>query len=366
MRLLTLPLTILSLLLLLCLTDCGTPDQKGVYIIPLTDSLRTYSAGNYKMYYGVEDTVLWDSIVAAADTVVPPDGDQFKMRSGGIWYVAKWVDGGLRMPFQFPGWAMRVDSVNLTKSIVRLPDDQRAIVTIPAAQTVLGGDSLTIGLVRVLDHAFLWQTEELDHPDYLVLKPVGTKVIGIRMDSDDAGPITRQTVFRVGRRYYALTNVADDFSSLTVEAIPEARGMPLAAELETQYKRIPVKDMNDSLATVARTPGRELAVYFFSLGADFTDQVGRIDSLFHELPVEKKKELDIAFVCKYALPDSVRAFVSRNRINLPVYQMTEKTCRLVNCNNYNPFFVAVNKRGRVVSYGLPHQELEDKLREMQE
>ena len=343
----------------LAISSCGSGNP-GLYTIELKDSIRTSGATHRQIYWKVEDTARWEATVAAADTIAS-DSSRIKIRSGGIWYQARIAEDGLRASQHYPGWERQIDTVSLRKSIIRMLDNQRVIVEVPAANIVLGGDSLRIGIIRVLGKAFDWQNFELNHPDYLLLTTAGEDMVPIAIDQDNVGPISRQTVFRVGRKYYVLRSVAEDYSSITVEAMEAARGMPLVAELDTYYKQIPVKDLDGNPTTVKRTPGRDLAAYFFTLGGYIPQKILRLDSLYKALPESKKNDVDIALISRYDLPDSLRAFIARHDIQFPIYQSTEKTCLRLNCNAYLPYFIAVNETGRIVSYHGWHGSLERKL-----
>ena len=355
----------LILVVLLTTLGCGSNDE-GIYHIPLTDSLQTAGSNRYQVYFVVADSARWVTTVAAADTVVryAEEDDRLKFRSGGIWYTGRYVDGVLRASQHYPGWERRIDSVARRRNVVRLLDNRRAIVDIPAAQAVLGGDSVTIGLLRVRDRAFAWQEPLPDQPDYLVLLPRGEEQVYIAMDADNIGPVGRQTVFRVGRRYYVLRAVAADYGSITVAEMPAARGMELTAELDTYYQPIPVRDLSGNDTAIRRRPGRELAVYFFSLGWNMPEGVVELDSIYRNLPAEVDPGLDVALVSRLGLTDSLIAFAERHDLQFPLYESTETTCRRLNCTAYLPNIVAINERGRIVTFQGRHEGLAEHLRSM--
>lgn len=349
------------LLLSLMTTSCGYAGSENLYVIDLTDTIRTTGASNRQVYWGIADTTLWEATVAKADTFVPME-DHIKFRSENIWYQARFVNEELRASQPYPGWERRIDTVSFAKSVIRLLDNNRVVVDIPAADVVLGGDSLRIGVIRVVDRAFSWQDFELNHPDYLVLAPYGSEVVPISMDQINLGPIGRQTVFRVGRRHYVLRSVAEDHGSITVEAYDAARGMPLTAEMDAYYKQVPVKDLEGNPTTIKRTNGKELAIYFFHLGYYRGVDVSYIDSLYQSLPLEEQEKLDIAFVSRHSFQDSLSNFVDRENISLPVYQSSEKTCARMNCNPFLPYAMTINERGRIASFFKWRATLENRLK----
>lgn len=359
-------LTVSVFLLLAVLTNsCGFAGSEQLYVIDLDENIRTTGTSNRQVYWTVADTARWMQTVAKADTVLM-EGGWMKLRSEGIWYEGRHVGEEFRASQPYPGWERRLDSISYTKSVVRLLDNNRVTVEIPAADVVLGTDSLRIGVMRVTGKAFDWQNFELNHPYYLVLAPYGNNVIPISMDQISVGPIGRQTVFRVGRRYYVLRAVADDFRSITVEAYDAARGMPLAAEIDPYYKQVPVKDLEGQPTTIKRTNGKELAVYFFHLGYRKGEDVRHIDSLYQALPAAKRETLDLAFVSRHIFQDSLKNYVERAEISSPVYQSSEKTCARMNCSPFLPYAMAVNNRGRIITYAVGQRALINRLEELGE
>ncbi len=352
--------TLLFLFTLAMIGGCGYAGAENLYVIDLQDSIRTTGVSNRQVYWTVADTAHWEEVMANADTIAPLE-NQLKLRSNGIWYEARMVKGELRASQHYPGWERQIDTISYARSVVRLLDNNRVTVDVPAADVVLGVDSLRIGVMRVTGRAFDWQSFDLEHPDYLVLAPYGNEVVPISMDQITVGPIGRQTVFRVGRRHYVLRSVADDHGSITVEAYDAARGMPLTAEMDAYYKAIPVKDLSGAATTIKRTKDKTLVVYFFHLGFYQGDDVRYLDSLYQELPVEEQRKLDLAFVSRHSFQDSLASFVNREQISLPVYQSSEKTCARMNCNPFLPYYMAVNTRGRIACFFGWREVLEDRL-----
>lgn len=339
---------------------CGYAGSENLYVIDLQDSIRTTGFSNRQIYWAVADTARWEEVVARADTIAPLEG-RLKLRSEGIWYEARRVNNELRSSQHYPGWERKMDTVARSKSVIRLLNNDRVVVDIPAADVVLGGDSLRIGVLRVTGKAFDWQDVDLNHPDYLVLAPYGNEVVSVSMDQINVGPIGRQTVFRVGRRHYVLRAVAEDHGAITVEAYDAARGMPLTAEMDTYYKQAPVKDLAGNATTIKHAKGKDMAIYFFHLGFYRGDDVRRIDSLYQSLPPREQENLDIAFVSRHSFQDSLVRFVERENISLPVYQSSEKTCARMNCNPFLPYFMDINERGRIASYSSHRKVLEQHL-----
>jgi hypothetical protein len=355
------------------LTACA-PDFFGdgrTRIIPLTDSIRNVSSGHYQAYWEIEDSARWEAVVAKADTIVPekvpglPSGD-VKLRSETIWYEAKMVKGGLRSRSHYPGWKRNFDSIPRDLNVMLLRNNHRVRVRIPAADVVLGGDSLRIALIHTQGPAFDWDFTEYEPvPDRLLLTTYGNDTLPIVTDMTATGEISRQTVFRVEKQYYSVRTIADDYGSLEIELLEDARGLPLTAELDLSYKSVPVKDLDGKATTIKRTPGRELILYFWG-GRYGNKQLRGLDSLYHALPRARRDELDIAVISRFSQAEEMKMMVDSLDFSLPVYLGTEKTCLRLNCSPYLPYFMTVNGRGQIVSFHDWTRVLEDRFAKMME
>ncbi len=337
--------------------------------ILLTDSIRNLSNGYYQAYWEIEDSARWEAVVAKADTVVPekapgiPSGD-VKLRSETIWYEAKMVNGGLRSRQHYPGWKRNFDSIPYDLNIMLLRNNRRVRVSIPAADVVLGGDSLRIALIHTEGPAFDWAfTEYQPAPDRLLLTTYGNDTMPIVTDMTSVGEISRQTVFRVGKQHYAVKSIAEDYGSLEIEALDDVRGLPLTAEIDLNYKAVPVKDLDGNATTIKRTPGKDLVLYFWG-GFLGVEQLKGVDSLYRALPEARQAELNVAVISRFSQQDDLKEMIDSLNFSLPVYLGTEKTCLRLNCTPYLPYFVTVNGRGRIASFHDWSGVLEERFEEM--
>lgn len=340
-------------------------------VILLTDSIRNVSNGYYQAYWELVDTARWEAVVARMDTMVTGangelPGDVLKFRSERIWYEAKYVDGRLRSRQHYPGWERRIDSISSNLNIMLLRNNHRVRVRIPAADIVLGGDSLRIGLIHTEGPAFDWDfTEYQPEPDRLLLTTYGNDTLPIVTDMSCVGEISRQTVFRVGKQYYAINSIADDYGSIEIEALEDLRGMPLTAEIDLSYKAVPVKELDGNATTIRRTPGKELILYFWG-GYYGNKQLKGLDSMYYALPEARREEIDIAVISRSSRAEDLQVLVDSLDFRLPLYLGTPKTCLRLNCSPYLPYFVTVNGRGRISSFHDWAGVLEDKLEKMME
>jgi hypothetical protein len=270
----------------------------------------------------------------------------------------------MRSRQHYPGWERRIDSISRDLNIMLLSNNRRVRVSIPAADVVLGGDSLRIALIHTEGPAFDWDFNEYKPvPDRLLLTTYGNDTLPIVTDMGSVGEISRQTVFRVGKQHYAITTIADDYGSIEIEPIEDARGMSLTAEIDLNYKAISVQDLDGNTTSIKRTPGRELILYFWG-GFNGDKQLRGLDSLYHALPEIRREEIDIAVISRFSRAEELKMLVDTLNFRLPLYLGTEKTCLRLNCSPYLPYFVSVNRRGRISSFHDWSRVLEGKLEAM--
>lgn len=361
---------VVSVFVLATLPGCGA-DKDGPIIVALTDSIHTNYLSNYAVYWTLEDSARWKDFVADADSVVEDarkielyyhDGGKYARQFEGTYFVkVEKSDSGLIARQPLDGWKFNLDTTSARHSIIRLPDGKRAKVIIPASNVVLGGDSVRIGLLRVVDYAFKFNTDTLKQPDYLFLTTWNNRKTPLSLDQENIGPVSGQTVFRIGRKYYVLRKISADYSSLTVEEMMAAREIPLTAEMDVNYKPIQVKTLAGDISRIKHRQGTDLAVYFFHIRGQLVEGVQRLDSIYKTLPEAKRNTLDIALISRNDLPDSLQSWITRHDIRLPVYQATGKTCIRLNCNNSLPSFIDVDEKGRIRQFHGQHRQLEDYL-----
>lgn len=361
-----------ALFVFACLLTACAPDFFGdgrTRVIPLTDSIRNVSSGHYQAYWEIEDSARWDTVFAKMDTmVVGPNGELpnevLKFRSETIWYEAKMVKGGLRSRHHYPGWKRNFDSISRDLNVMLLRNNHRVRVNIPAADVVLGGDSMRIALIHTEGPAFDWDfTEYKPAPDRLLLTTYGNDTMPIVTDMTSVGDISRQTVFRVGKQLFAVKSIADDYGSLEIEALEDVRGLTLTAEIDLNYKAVPVKDLDGNATTIKRTPGRELILYFWG-GFYGNKHLRSLDSLYHALPEARQEEIDIAVISRFSQAEDLKIMVDSLDFSLPIYLGTDKTCLRLNCTPYLPYFVTVNGRGQIASFHDWSGVLEGRFEEM--
>ncbi len=360
------PLPYYFALALVGLTACAPDFQtdEHTYKFFLDQDIRNVSTGYYQRYYGLVDTARWTNLISEADTVVPPDAATglLKFRSAGIWYEAKEGPDGLRAEQQYPGWEPRHDSVDFHQNLMIFANRQPHKVDIPAADIVLNGDSIRFAIIHPTEPAYDWNFREQEIPsDHLLLTTYGNDTLPISLSMDGVGAISRQTVFRVGRHSYVLRYFTPEYDGVIIEQLPDRGGLPYTAELDLNYRPIPVEELDGTPATINRTPGRELLIYFWA-GFDNEIHLQQIDSLYQALPTAEQEKLEIVFIAQFNLQASVRAWVAENNIRLPVYYGTRKTCLRLNCSSHLPYYVAVDGRGRFTSFYNYWEKLEARLR----
>ncbi len=330
-----------------CASDFNSNDL--VQKIQLDKNIQNFTFGYKQLYYQVEDSVGWAKVWDAQDTIVR-EGKYVKFRSNRIWYEMTESPTGYRARQPYPGWERRIDSIDWETNIMVLEGRRRVKVEIPAADVVLGGDSVRIAIIHTTGPAFDWNFSDYKpHPDQLLLTIAGNDTMPIVLDMESIGPVNRQTVFRVGKQEYVLRYISEDYSYVVIERLQDGRGLALTAELDLTYKQAPVKDLEGNLTSIKRTPGKELVLYFWG-GFYGEERLLLLDSLYQAAPPERREAFDLVAISRFSQGDVIKDLVEREDIAIPIYLGTEKTCLRLNCTGYLPYAVRVNARGRITSF----------------
>ncbi|WP_273445398.1 hypothetical protein [Neolewinella agarilytica] len=350
-----------SCFFLSCFFSCGPDLPPGEYHIRLQDTTFNQAGGYYQVYWKLRDSASWEQTVSLADTIVE-EGGYLKIRSERIWYEF-WQDGtGLRAKQPYPGWERAFDSLPPGSNAMLTEDRERVLIDIPSADILLGNDSVRIGIIRVVDRAFNWQQFPLNYPDYLLITLPGQRRFPIALDQDNLGPITRQTVFRVGRNKYALKYFDAEQGEMIITQLERDVDLPLTAELDLTYKQVQVKTLDGEETYLKRSRGKELMIYFCAIGFNHQNQsILKIDSLYKAMPAAERDKIDIAVVSRFNTSESLQQFVDTSGFSLPLYQNTPKTCLRLNCHPALPYYVGIDERGRISTYFGYHRKLVERL-----
>ncbi len=299
------------------------------------------------------------------DTIYDPDFDVSAQDTSPVYSTT-----GERMIFAIPdtGRAGRViryfEMSPGQENVVRLADGQLVKAEVAAGDVKMGKQRFRIGIMRPLQplHAHSPTERILDQPDYLLLTPYGVQETRLSPIQDNVGPITRQTVFRVGRRTYHVAEADLDARRLVVKPLDDARGLTPTARLETELKRVPVRNLAGETVNVEARPGRELVIFFWGLGGEQRERdIVALDYMYANLSDEEREVIDIVLVNRLDAPVAVQRFVDEHDIQLPVYTVAPNTCRRLNCSPDLPYWVGVDAEGRVVSYHIGPRVLFDRL-----
>ncbi|OAV43400.1 hypothetical protein [Lewinella sp. 4G2] len=352
----------LLLFSLLLLAGCAADLPPGAQRITLDQEISASRAVTYQVYYGLVDTAAWEATVAAADTTIRRD-NFWKFRSNRIWYeISVDADSTLRSEQHYPGWERMIDSVEVTNNVIYSNRWQRLTARIPAADVLLGPDSVRIAVAQITGKAFAWQNFELKEPDYLILFPPGEDSVPISLNLSNIGPISSQTIFRVGRQQYALTYVSDDRREIVIEPY---RGGPVAnltAELDPIYRAAPALDSDREPTRIKRRDGKELVLFFTGTHPGSTEILQKLDSAYLALPAARREKTDVAIVIRnFFFSGSTETLLSTDdkflrdlNVSLPVYISDDRTCERLVCRPYLPYYIHVNDRGRLTTlWGKP-------------
>lgn len=362
------PYLLLLLFALLAVMTACAPDfqtSEGTYKTYLNEDIRNVTYGYRKAYYRMVDTAMWKEMYAGADTIAEAipgrlSGDR-KYRTDGIWYEMKAAHGEWRSWQQYKGFERHFDTVASDVNLM-MTDRHYAAVDINAADIVLNGDSIRIAVIHETGPAY--EFTFLDHvpqPDRLLLTTWGKDTMPIVENMESLGVINQKTVFRVGKRHYILRYVTPEYDGLIIEELEDVRGLPVTAEIDLTYKQVPVRDIDDKPSTIKRTPGRDLILFFWG-GYRGAESATIVDSLYQAMPPEEQDKLDLVLVSFNQRPEDLQEFVDSNKVSLPAYRSTAKTCLRLNCSGYTPYAVLVDSRGRIRDFYFGSRLLGKRLR----
>lgn len=333
------------------LTACAPDFQSNPLVqeIRLDKNIHNLTYGYKQLYFQIEDSLGWAEIWNARDTFVQ-EGPHVKFRSDRIWYEMTESPTGYRSRQQYPGWKRRIDSIDQNTNIMLLLNNHRVKVDVPAADVVLGGDSIRIAIVHTTGPAFNWDFRDYEpQPDHILLTTPGNDTMPIAQDMGSIGPISRQTVFRVGQQEYVLRSIGDDYESITIERLEDGRGLALTAELDLTYKQAPVKDPGGKLTYVKRTPGKDLIIYFWG-GFRGEERLFKLDSLYRAMPQGRRDAFDLVAISRFSYGDYINTIIEKNGLTIPMYAATEKTCLKLNCTSFLPYIIVIDGRGKIKSF----------------
>ncbi|NJC28155.1 hypothetical protein [Neolewinella antarctica] len=367
-------------ILLSLLSSCGTDLPPNARRIVLDQEIHAPGKYYKQRYYGVADTLAWEEVLAAADTTMRMEGGFVKLRSKRIWYEFHEDPlGVVKARQEYPGWKAGIDSVNLGNNLAYLGHWNQMTAEVSAADILLGQDSVRIGVVRITGKVFPWQDFAVDGADYLLLYPPGKDSLLVALTAQNVGPITRQTIFRVGRQHYAVKSLSNDRRELVIETVPDPGDLPLVAEIDFNYRRVAVDDAEGNLSYVKREEGKELILLFntpWSLNAGRT--IGEVDSAYFAMPPERQANYQVEVIMQQTdfLPNyQVEAIAQQTNflanyrdrmgmwsVRLPTHTGNEKTCLGLNCRSDYPYYVGVDRNGRITTFYGNAEELLEKFR----
>jgi hypothetical protein len=337
---------------LICtLTACASDFQSNPLVqkIRLDENIHNVTYGYKQLYFQIEDSIAWAKVWNAQDTFVQ-EGAHVKFRSDRIWYEMTESPSGYRSRQHYPGWERKIDSIDRKTNIMMLLNNHRVKVVVPAADVVLGGDSVRIAIVHTTGPAFDWDFREYKpQPDQILLTTPGNDTMPVVQDMESIGPISRQTVFRVGKQEYVLRSIGDDYESIIIERLEDGRGLPLTAEIDLTYKQVPVKDPEGELTSIKRTPGKDLMLYFWG-GFRGEERLLKLDSLYQAIPEDQRDAFDLVAISRFSSGDFTKMIIEKNDIAIPMYQATGKTCLKLNCTGFLPYVVIVDGYGKIKSF----------------
>lgn len=336
-------------ILLLCLYSCGESLPSGAQRIVLDKRIHSSGAPTFQIHYELEDTAAWEKVMAEADTT-HREGDVLKLRSNHIWYEVTIDSKGMEAQQPYPGWRLVLDTIPTHNNFVYTAGMERMMAEIPAADVLLGQDSARIGVIHLMGRAFGPPESETNYPDYLILFPPGHDSIPINLNQDNIGPISTQTVIRIGRHHYALRSLSDDRRELVIEQINDPGDVHVSAQVDLNYRQVSVNDLSGKQTSIKRKEGKELILYFTSQRPYSVDILRGLDSLYRAMPDDRREKIQVEVILQLATPASAKNYLDTLNLNWPVHLGNEKTCLRLNCRPSYPYYLSVNENGRITDF----------------
>lgn len=268
------------------------------------------------------------------------------------------VDNHLSRYFYVPGQGL--DSVAEQIQLVAFPGHGRIKSRITAKDVVLGrGDSIRIGIIQPLEKAF-GEDRSIQLPDQLLLSPYGQDSIPISPDQENVGPVTGSTVFRIDRSFYSLNSLDSSRQHIEVSRLPRRPKRPVTAQLNTRFKKVPVKTLNGKDSLILRDKERMTILYFWSVGVNQGASLLELNEVLRQLGPAAPKVVAISRADSNA---NLKAFQAEHQLTTPLYQSNGDTCSGLHCHAYLPYAVIVNEEGRIITHHLRHAKLIELLRD---
>lgn len=267
------------------------------------------------------------------------------------------VDNHLSRYYYVPGEGL--DSVSERVQLVDFPGHGRVSSRITAKDVVLGrGDSIRIGIIQPLDKVFGYP-ESVELPDQLLLSPYGQDSIPISLDQENIGPVTGSTVFRIDRSFYSLNSLDSSRQHIEVSRLNRRPKRPVTAELNTRFKKVPVKTLNGKDSLILRDKDRMTILYFWSLGVNAGESLIELNDTLRQLGTAAPK---VVAISRADSNTNLKAFAASHNLLLALYQSNGETCNGLHCHAALPYAVVVNEEGRIVTHHLKHSKLIEMLK----
>ena len=359
-----LPLTF-ALLLLFLLCTCAPDNGLRTYV--LHDDLFSEGVVRAQAYYvaphGVGD---WINSINQDSLSFDEADQQFVVYETDRYHelnVPGFGMDSLHSEVPYRDWERRIDFIPENVNVIYNEGYERLTADIHSAVVRLGPDTVRLSIIHTTGKAFPWQRFKYDPKDYLMLQVPTQTNVRISLDQASVGPIGPQTVFRVGRRHYVLKSLSDDRRAVEVVPLEDHRGIPVTAELNLQYRKVPVRNAAGEEVFLRQEKGRPLLLYFNHLRARGGEDIKFIDSTYQALVDRDAASFDLAFINRFSLDIDLAKFHEEKDLTQPLYASTDKTCYGLNCHSTIPYYLLVGADGRILSYYGTYEDLKQQLEE---
>lgn len=255
------------------------------------------------------------------------------------------------------GWQSIPDSI----SVMYYPGSGIVEVQIKGQDVALSpGDSFRIGIIHPIRPLFPDTSQAMPVlPDLLLLSALGQDSLPLSFMDSSVGVISRQTYFRVGRRYYHLSSVDSSRSQIQIQSLPTGHKRATVAAIDLRFKSVPVKTLSQQNHNIGHQKGKALLLYFWSLGPQKGEDLRQLDSLYRQLPADYP--LEIVAINRGDQVANLLRFQEEAQLQIPLYTSTPASCEGLHCSASLPHAMLVNDKGRIEQY---HTKALDLLKKM--
>jgi hypothetical protein len=185
--------------------------------------------------------------------------------------------------------------------------------------------------------------------DLVIVSVYGQDTVALDLREAHVGSLRQRTFVQVNRRFFLID--ALDLAGGELTLIPWERppSEALAASTKTHLAKFSVRNTAGEEEYLSWPKGdRPRLLLFWNYSEEGKELVRAAD----QLQERWKKRLE---VITFNMNDQLRelkTFQSANELDLPVYLVTSKTCRTINCHAHIPYGMLIDENGQILQSEL--------------